>query len=121
MLLYCLNFEQLLANKDNGLGHGCHEGGAGGCSGPPLESELSFICIGFSLINDVRARVWPPPGKGGPPPGKFSGDTHGLNKCIPSVQLCSTTVRNFVGLVQITPLSIDVTKQKLSFMREAYF
>ena len=51
--------------------HGCHEGGAGGCSGPPLESELSFICIGFSLINDVRARVWPPPGKGGPPLENF--------------------------------------------------
>ena len=34
---------------------------------PPLKFELSFICIGFSLINDVRASVWPPSGKGGPP------------------------------------------------------
>ena len=50
---------------------GVTRGGAGGCSGPPLESELSFICIGFSLINDVRARVWPPPGKGGPPLENF--------------------------------------------------
>ena len=42
-------------------GHGCHEGGAGGCfRPPPLESELSFICIGLSPINDVRAGVGPP-------------------------------------------------------------
>ena len=61
----------ILVIKFISSGQGCHEGGAGGCSGPPLESELSFICIGFSLINDVRARVWPPPGKGGPPLENF--------------------------------------------------
>ena len=48
-----------------------YSAGTGGCSGPPLESELSSICIGFSLINDVRARGWPPPGKGGPPLENF--------------------------------------------------
>ena len=59
--------------------HGCHEGGgAGGGSGPPLESELSSICIGFSLINDVHVRGCPPPWKGCPTPGKFSGYTHGM-------------------------------------------
>ena len=40
--------------------HGCHKGGRGVRLPPPLEFELSFICIGFSLINDVRARGWPP-------------------------------------------------------------
>ena len=54
---------------------GVMRGGAGGCACPPLEFELSFICIGFSLINDVRARVWPPLERV-PPPGKFSGYTH---------------------------------------------
>ena len=34
---------------------------------PSLEFELSFICVGFCLINDVRARASLPPGKGGPP------------------------------------------------------
>ena len=38
---------------------------------PPLEFELSFICIGFCLINDVRARGSPPPGKGAPPLENF--------------------------------------------------
>ena len=41
--------------------HGCHEGGGRG------------VCIGFCLINDVRARGSPPL------PGKFSGDTHDGN------------------------------------------
>ena len=50
-------------------------GGQGGALAPPLESELSSICIGFSLINDVRARGWPPLERV-PPPGKFSGYTH---------------------------------------------
>ena len=45
--------------------------GGRGVLWPPLESELSSICIGFSLINDVRARGWPPPGKGGPPLENF--------------------------------------------------
>ena len=44
-----------------GIYRGVTRGGAEGCSAPPLESELSSICIGFSLINDVRARGWPPP------------------------------------------------------------
>ena len=43
---------------------------------PPLESELSFMCIGFSPINDVHARWWPPPLERLVPPGKFSGYTH---------------------------------------------
>ena len=34
--------------------------GAGGCRPPPLESELSFIRIGFSPIDDVRTRGSPP-------------------------------------------------------------
>ena len=33
-------------------------GGQGGALASPLEFELSFICIGFSLINDARARGW---------------------------------------------------------------
>ena len=33
-------------------------GGQGGAMA--LESELSFICIGFSPINDIRARGCPP-------------------------------------------------------------
>ena len=40
---------------------GVTRGGQGGALAPPLESELSSICIGFSLINDVRARGCPPP------------------------------------------------------------
>ena len=68
--------------------HGCHEGGQGGALAPPLESELSSICIGFSLINDVRARGWPPPGKGGPP------------------------LENFL----VTPMSIDVDNGELKFV-----
>ena len=41
----------------------------------PLESELSFICIGFSPINDIRARGSPLERVA--PPGKISGYTHG--------------------------------------------
>ena len=53
-------------------------GGQGGALSPPLDFELSFICIGFSLINDVRARGLPPLQRVAPP-GKFSGYTHGCD------------------------------------------
>ena len=52
--------------SEGGGGHECHEGGQG-VRLPSLEFELSFICVGFCLINDVRARASLPPGKGGPP------------------------------------------------------
>ena len=39
---------------------GVTRGGRQGGAMPPLESELSFICIGFSSINDIRARGCPP-------------------------------------------------------------
>ena len=50
-------------------------GGAGG------SSELSFISIGFTLPNEVRARgCTPPPLDRMPPspPAKFFGYTHGI-------------------------------------------
>ena len=50
---------------------GVTRGGGRGVPSPPLESEFSFICIGFSPINDVRAWGWPPPGKGAPPLENF--------------------------------------------------
>ena len=40
---------------------GVTRGGQGGALAPPLESEISFIWIDFSPINDVRAWGWPPP------------------------------------------------------------
>ena len=55
---------------------GVTRGGQGGALASLLEFEFSFICMGFIVINDVRARGWPPLERV-PPPGKFSGDTHG--------------------------------------------